>query len=142
MTTNRIIKSAINILLILVFAVSFIACAEAPQVAYDNFVTDLDILYRLEQTAFNVEFGRYSETWQRDIKAIIVDLETCTVEDEEAVRINNMFIKSARAFLEASQLFLEGSDQARQEGYDKKNYAESKYREATAAYQAYIIVKE
>ena len=140
--TKKPIQKSLLIIFVLMMVFSSLACTESPQVDYDNFITDLDILYRLEQVAFNVEFGRYSDVWQKDIRAIITDLETCTIEDGEAVRINNMFIKSANAFLEASQLFLEGSDEARYEGYDQQNYAVSKYREATSAYHDYITTKE
>ncbi len=142
MTFKKMTKSVLGVLLVLMLIFSSVSCTESPQVAYDNFFTDLDILYRLEQVAFNVEFGRYSDVWQRDIQSVIDDLETCPVDSEEALRINNMFIKSAQAFLDASQLFLEGSDKARMEGYERQDYAKSKYREATSAYHAYIITEE
>jgi len=123
---------------VFLYALSFVGCTLTPQVAYDNFITDLDVLYRMEEIAFNVEFGRYSGTWQREIEALKKDLETFDINDEEALRINNMFIKSADAFLTASQLFLQGSDQARYEAYDLQAYAVSKYREANDAYHEYI----
>ncbi len=142
MTVKNAFKKLLLFGLIVVTLLSAVSCVLSPRVAYDNFITDMDILYRLEEAAFNVEFGRYSEVWQREIESIITDLETCPVDDAEAVRINNMFIKSANAFLDASQLFLDGSDEARIKGYERKDYAESKYREANEAYQKYINQEE
>ncbi len=142
MTPRRALKTITSLCLILMLVFSTASCALSPRVAYDNFITDLDILYRLEQAAFNVEFGRYSDIWQRDIESIITDLETCPVEDPEALRINGMFIKTAQAFLDASRLFLDGSDKARMEAYDLQAYGKSKYGEAISAYQTYIIQEE
>jgi|GEM_PF-3382825 len=128
-------KTASLILIIMISMMAFISCQLSPAVAYDNFITDLDIIYRFEEVAFNVEFGRYSSIFQSDIEYIIRDLETLNLNDSEANRINNMFIKSAKSFISASEYYLDADHTS---GIRSHAYAISKYEEALTAYHKYI----
>jgi len=111
------------------------ACAMSPQVEYDNFVTDLDLICRFEETAFNIEFGRWSETFQKDIIVLLKDLKTFRGDDPKSIAINNQLIKSANAFLIASREYYADNDEKGDENY---NYAINKYKEAITNYHDYV----
>jgi len=124
------------IIIILFLTIILSSCQLSPNVAYDNFITDLDILYRFEDIAFNIEFGRYSSIFQSDIKYIIRDLETLEIDDKEAVKINNKFLKSANAFLRASINYDNGS---KDHAMVVHEYAKNKYEEALTAYYNFVV---
>lgn len=131
--TARVIYFVIILSLILSF---FMGCQVSPNIAYDNFITDLDIIYRFEDIAFNIEFGRYSSVFQSDIKYLIKDIKTLNIEDIKANSINSLFLLSANSFLRASINLNNGNDVHAQVIHE---FAKSKYVEALTEYNNYII---
>ena len=126
----------ILVIIVILFVFIFSGCQLSPEIAYDNFITDLDVLYRFEEIAFNVEFGRYSSIFQSDIRYLIRDLETFNITSTRAERINDTFIESAERFLKASEYYLEGEEDS---GEYYLTDAETKYNEALTAFYDFII---
>ncbi len=124
------------IIILLVASLGLTACAVSPEVAYDNFITDLDVIYRFEEIAFDVEFGRYSSIFQSEINFLIVDLETFNIDSIRAKKINDKFISSAEDFLSASQSYLNRDDEA---GDDYLKTAEAKYNSALSDFYDFIV---
>ena len=133
--SNNNKRKIIFIFIIVLLSSILISCTLSPQVAYDNFVTDLDVLYRFEEIAFNVEFGRYSNTFQADIRYLILDLNTLNIDHPEVKRINRAFINSANNFLRASEYYL--NDQNDQGSYYLEE-AEDGYNDALQDYYDFI----
>jgi len=133
--SNNNKRKIIFIFIIVLLSSILISCTLSPQVAYDNFVTDLDVLYRFEEIAFNVEFGRYSNTFQADIRYLILDLNTLNIDHPEVKRINRAFINSANNFLRASEYYL--NDQNDQGSYYLEE-AKDGYNDALQNYYDFI----
>lgn len=110
-------------------------CVLTPQVEFDNFVTDLDVVNRFEEIAFNIEFGRWSNTFQKDITFLIQDLASFEGEDVKSVSINNKFIKSANSFLESSVYYYNDNNF---KGGTTYQYAIAKYKEALVDYHEFV----
>jgi len=122
-------------IIVLIASVILTGCALTPQVELDNFVTDLDLICRFEEVAFNIEFGRWSKTFQKEIEVLIKDLESYDGTDEKSKSINGKFIKSAQAFLESSHYYFTDQNSTGDRLYQ---YGKNKYEEALSDYYAFV----
>jgi len=123
------------ITIIIILSVILTGCTLTPQVEFDNFVTDLDLISRFEEIAFNIEFGRNSETFQKGIRVLLQDLKSFEGSNEKSMNINGKFIKSAQAFLDASKYYFDDQNASGKESYQ---YGKNKYEEALLDFHAFV----
>ena len=95
------------------------ACAPQPQVLFSNFISDLDITGRFEEYAAEVERGRNSPYLVRQIDALSKDLETMTLDNDEAQDITLQLLTACELLKQSAEDYMAGEDfTSRQKLYD------------------------